>query len=277
MNLQKSLTSPKTLTVALLMTAFYFYHLSSLSTLAGRMDVKVSPWVFTHMFSQICFVANGFFMTALFSDLPNRDRQIYFVVIRSGRRNWLWGQVCSVITMAFLYTVFTFLLSIVALIPNVQFTTQWGSVLKTLAVNRNAAAYYGTVIDFSINESILSNFTAIGSTCISLGLFWLTTVFAGSLILCANAILKTGGGTILSGLFACMCFFAYYGGQFLFGSWISYFSPYSWATMYYLNWGYAGMETPTPAYAVGSMLCASMLLCFLFIIVLSKRDVDTEG
>lgn len=273
MNLRKGLTSSKTITVALLITAFYLYHLSSLSTLSSNIGVKVSPWVFTHMFSQTCMLLNGLFLTALFSNMPNTDSQMYFVIIRTGRQNWIWGQICYIVVMSLIYTMFTFVISIIALIPNVRFTSEWGSILKTLAVSRGTAAVYGVTIDYYINEAIILNFSAVQATLISLGLFWLTAVFAGSIILGFNTMLKNGSGMVVSGLFSCMCFFSYYGGSIIFGTWISYISPYLWATMYYLNWGYAGLTTPTPKYVAVFLSCGIILMCFIFARIFKKKDI----
>lgn len=274
--LKKGLANRKTFGVAVLIAAFYSYHLSSLSALSAELGLKVSPWVFPHMFSPACLLLNGLFMTVLFSDLPCVDKQLQFILIRTDRLIWGLGQIGYTVVVALLYTIYSFFISVIVLIPNVQITSDWGNVLKTLSINKGIAEQYSITIDFKVSEIILQRFNAVDGTLIALGFFLMTTIFAGFLILCLNKTVRRGSGIVFSGLLSCLCFFGYYGGQFVFGSWISYISPYLWATNYYLNWGFPGVTFPSPIYALLVSSCGSILMCLVFLYFTCRQDIMEE-
>jgi len=103
----------------------------------------------------------------------------------------------------------------------------------------------------------------------------LVSVFIGVLIFCFNIVIGKMSGLVASGTFIFMSYFSIYAGTLNFGPKIYYFSPYSWASMNYLNWKYTG-EIPSPTYAVFCLLGAILFMSIVSVIVFCKKDINIQ-
>ena len=279
-NITKSMCKPKIYTVAAMILAFYSYHLSGLSKLCSALNTLVSPWILPHIYTTpLVLVLNGFFLTALFSDLPMMDAQAYFIIFRIKRGTWVSGQIMYIILMSLLFVLYTFFVTVISLFPNVEWTCEWGILIRTLAVNASTlSARTGVILDVGVEKSILDTYNGIDATIVSLGLLWLVSCFAGVLILCLNTLTHAKTGVIVSGIFSYMCFFGHYQGTVMLGRWVAYISPYSWVSINSINWTQqSGIAPPQSAYIFCTLAGCSVFLSLLYILLFFKQDFACSG
>src|SRR5699024_8544904 len=121
-------------------------------------------------------------------------------------------------------------------IPYIDFTTDWGRVIRTLAVNPSSASNKGIQVTTPVQNSIVSSFSAIEATLISLVLFFLVTLFIWIVIFSLNLILGKMSGVIVVGVLVFISYFSIFVGQLTVGLKIYYFSPLSWMSLQYIDW-----------------------------------------
>lgn len=270
-NIQKWSVNPRIYTLAVIIIAFLAYHSFGLSQFAAAKDVAVTAWVFPHLTTPPVMQVFACLTILLFSDAPFADRHMPFLVIRSGQRNWVIGQLIYIVVAAFVYTAFILLVSVLVLVPNVQISSDWGIILKTLAVE---AAPSVTIFP---DVRILTMFSALEAVLISFGLFWLVSVFIGVLIFCFNIVVGKMSGLIASGVFIFISFFSIVHGRLILGDWISYFSPISWMSMSFFNWDNTmAFSSPSLTYAILWLLLAITLMSIVSIKVFCKKDLDIQ-
>lgn len=95
---------------------------------------KVSPWIFPFLVSDANFLM--LFMAGViyfYSNLPFMQRTNSYYFLRIGRARWILEQIVYIIISALIITSVSAILSIIALLPHLQFERGWGKVLYTLA------------------------------------------------------------------------------------------------------------------------------------------------
>ncbi|MBS4201838.1 hypothetical protein KHA93_19725 [Bacillus sp. FJAT-49732] len=272
-NFRKWLVNPRIYTLAVITIAFLSYHSLGLSKFAAEKEIAITPWVFPFLSIPPTMQVFACFIVLLFCDAPFADRHMPFLTIRTSRRNWIIGQLIYIILASFIYTIFVCVMSAIVLIPNLQLSTGWGVLIKTLAVKPDIAP---SVLVF-FDEEIIKMFSPIKAILISSGLFWLVAVFIGVLIFFFNVVIKKMSGLVASGFFIFMSFFSIIQGILIFGEWIRYLSPISWMNISYLYWNGFGFATASPTFAVLCLLIAILLMGIISTIVFCKKDMNIHG
>lgn len=272
-NFQKWLVNPRIYTLAVLMIAFLAYHSFGPSQFAADKGIALTPWVFPHLITPPVLQVFACFIILLFSDAPFADRHMPFLIIRSGRRNWIIGQLLYIVTAAFVFTIFILFISMLVLIPNVQLSTDWGIILKTLAVSTEIIPSVTIFPD----ERIITMFSVLEAMLISFGLFWLVSIFIGVLIFFFNIVIGKMSGLVASGVFIFISFFSIIHGRLILGDWISYLSPISWMSISFFDWNNSmGFSSPSPMYAVICLVGSILLMSIVSTIVFCKKDLDIQ-
>jgi len=276
-NFRKWMVNPRIYTLAAVTVGFLSWHSAGLSQLSAAVGIDVTPWVFPNLLTTSAMVAVfTCFIMLFFCDAPFADSHTPFLIIRTGRRNWMIGQLLYIILASFIYTVFFLIMSVVVLLPNVQWDTGWGTILKTIAANPGIGDNYGIKLTVFVHPLIVDMFSPIEATIISFGLFWLTSAFIGILILCGNVITGRTGGLVMAGVFLCISFFTEYLGPLTFGGyWIRYLSPINWCSICCLDWNKRG-EWVSPSYAVISLVLAIVFMGIVSTIVFCNKDMDIQ-
>jgi hypothetical protein len=282
LNLAKWSTTPRVISLFVIIAAFLAYHAHSLVQFAAAEGKVLTPWVFPHLLTPAMLLVYGSFTLLLFCDAPFMDNHTPFVIVRSGRLAWLGGQLLYIVAAGLIYTLYFMLVSILVLMPHLTLANDWGVILKTLAANPSAGRQHNLVLTVFINGTIVQQFSPLQAMLISLGLFWLTSVFTGLLIFTVNLVTGKSGGLFVAGALICMTYFAGIQGRFVFGEWIALLSPLSWASMHNIRWGdgtdlLSGPLQPTAVFAVGSLLGSSILLAIISRIVFVRQDIVIKG
>lgn len=275
-NLYKWLVNPRIYALAAVIAAFSLWMFAWVSEYAAAVKVPVSPWIFPFTFtSPIMFPIYGCLTILLYCDAPFIDRHTPFLAIRTNRRNWILGQILYIVISAFIYTVYFAGMSIIALIPNVRWMSDWGAVLKTLAYDPVSPQKYGITHLLNIADPVISSFTTVSAMGISLALFWLVTMFVGLLILCFNVVIGGQAGVVAAGGLTFLSYFSIFVGRLAHGDVIYYFSPINWISMFYLNWVGDPM-IPSPWYAVSVLIGGILILSVITVYVSCKQDLDAQ-
>ena len=273
-NIKKWAVNPRVSTLAVLLFAFIAWHLSGLSAYANAVTTHITPWIFPHLFSTSGMIMIFSSFTILFySDAPFMDTHTPFIMIRSGRRNWVIGQLLYVILAGFIYTLFIAIISALVLIPNVHISSDWGKVLRTLAAFPDSPSRYGVPASIFVSHEIVGIFSVGEAMLLSFGLFWLVTVFIGVLIFFFNAVVAKMSGIIIAGIFVFVSYFSEYLGRFSFGSRIYYFSPLSWSSLMFLDLNYRG-QLPSISYAVVFLVLTIVVMGIASVVKLCAMDYN---
>lgn len=154
---------------------------------------NATPWIFPFLMSTNRFKYLIMFgIIFLFSDAPFIDEGQKYVILRSGKSNWLLGQVFYIMLSVFIYLFIINLISILLLLPNLFITNQWGKVFNTLAQQSNYAQ------PLSITYKIIQYYNPIEALLISFFLNWCIGTFLGLLIFNLNIYFNVYVGPIIT-------------------------------------------------------------------------------
>lgn len=273
-NYRKWIVDIKVYTIFSLIFVFSAWNFSGIREYASIVGVGVSPWIFPHiLITPIAMPIYGCFTLLLFCDAPFIDRHMPFVIIRTGRISWVLGQLLYIVTTSIIYTVFNYLISILSFFPYFDFTHDWGKLIRTLAVNPTSAYEKGIDLTVWIDNSIITSFSAIKATLISLGLFFLVALFMGILIFCLNLITGKMTGVIVGGILVFLSYFTIYVGRITAGLKVYYFSPLNWSSLRYIDW-YASGDSPSLLFAVIFLLSATLIMGLISVISFVRSDIE---
>ena len=276
-NFKKWIITPRIYVIFAIMIIFEYYAFSTIPQIAAYYGVNASPWVFPFFLGNpSMFIIIGS-MTALFyCNAPFADRHMPFLVIRTGQRNWIIGQLLYIYFSSFLYTACLLVLSVVMLIPRIHFTTDWGTLLNTITQSPiEVMEQVGVNIGFLVNDEMLALLSPIEATVLAFVMFWLVTAFIGVLVCSFNIVIGKMSGIIAAGVFTCIAYFSAVLGAITIGRWLLYISPISWSCISYLDW-YGTGNVPSPVFAIISLLGTIILLSLISVIVFCKKDLDIQ-
>lgn len=270
-NVKKWPVNPRIYTLIALVIAFLAYHTAGLTEFAKEQGLSLTPWILPHLMNPPVLQVFACLTILMFSDAPFVDRHMPFIVVRSGRKNWIFGQLVYIFVASFIYTLFIFLVSILVLVPQVKFSMDWGVVYKSLAMDYSLAPR--ATVFFS--EELMNIFSPISATLISLGLIWLGAVFIGVLIFCFNIVIGHMSGLIAAGFFIFMSIFSIVHGRIVLGEWIIYISPISWMSISFIDWNGTGdFLLPSVQYVLGFFIVTIIVMSVAAIKVFCKKDVQ---
>lgn len=277
-NYKKWLVDIKIYTLFTLILVFSIWNFSGIYEYARVVGFGVSPWIFPHiLITPIAMPIYGCFAMLLFSNAPFIDRHMPFLIARTGRLTWVLGQLLYILFTSLLYTIIHYVITVISFFPNIDFTSDWGKVIRTLATNPTSAHEKGIQLTVLIQNSIVTSFSAIEATLISLGLFFLVTLFIGIVIFSLNLVVGKMSGIIAVGILVFISYFSIYVGRLTIGFKVYYFSPLSWSSLQYIDW-YSSGDAPSFQYAVIFLLGTSIVLSILSVISFSKKDINiAEG
>lgn len=195
-------TNQRVLMIFILIAIFIFSNLQGVLEFSRDVNIPVTPWAFPHITSDyICQLVIMAGAVALFCDAPfNSDIQKY-ILPRAGRSPWAAGQCMYIIALSFLYVLMILLISILSLLPNLEFRDGWGKVWGTLARSM-AIRQYG--IQFIVDDYLVGAYTPIQATALSFLLSFECCVWLGLLTYFLNYVTRGYWGTFISAGFVLM-------------------------------------------------------------------------
>ena len=114
------------------------------------------------------------------SEMCIRDRQM-FVLVRTGRLRWFAGQLAYIVAANLVYFLWTALTTVLVLIPQVGFSTDWGGIIRMCAENNGLA---GVVM----HKEIVEAYTPLAACLITYGLNVLVGTLLGLVVFLGNML-----------------------------------------------------------------------------------------
>ena len=271
LNLMQLRIQPKYLLVFVYFVIHTWRYIHPYKEFAIASGLKVAPWLLVGLVRHQNWYM--FFMMAyllLICDAPFLNRQQQFVLLRSGKINWLAGQILYLAILSALVTLLTWVLSVVALLPEVDWTTQWGAAIQTASRYPEA---YSVTPQYTIIGYALKNMTGMGATLWALLMQFLVGLFLGELVLVCNLWSKRGLGI---GISAAMLFFsltvAQYAGSRGYVKRLVYISPLSWMDL--AKTGDTAVGQPPLWYCITMLLILIVGLAVFALRNIHKHSLD---
>lgn len=216
--------------VALFLVSVLFYQfIAPVREFSEMVGIKVNGWLYPFLtmykFIQVVIIVA---LTFVLSDNPFDDGVNEWLILRAGRKNWIVGKIGYTFIVSLLMSIICFLISILMLIPQLQFENRWGKVLGTLA-QTDASAVAGTIYpDYQLQVSLNPIIACLYSVTMTFAVMFL----AGMLILLFNMIFEKAVGQLVGFGIAFLAMFAPNFSN-LFAAY--YFSPASWMDISFIT------------------------------------------
>lgn len=202
LNMMQWRIQPKFLLVLLYIVLCTWKPLAAYKDFAVAAGFKLAPWILVGLTSAgRWFMFHMLSYILLISDAPFLNRQQQFVLQRTGKVTWLAGQFLYLVVLSALITILTWVLSVLALMPEIDWTTEWGVGLQSAARHSGVFPVYPP---FTINLYVLKNMTGMGATLWVLLMQFLIGLFLGELVLVCNLWTKRGVGISISAALVCL-------------------------------------------------------------------------
>lgn len=200
-------------------------NVSGILEMISTTGVKVTPWILPFVFSTYSLVIlYGFLIVLLFCDAPFTEENEMYIIIRSKKSLWLFGQTLYVAVVSIIFTLFILISSVIFLIPNIEFSSNWGNIITTFAYGNDMFAYETPI---TISSKIIALFTPIQAMFYVCSIFFLLCIAIGSLMFMINLYSNRFIGIIISATLVLFVLLAINGSGFTF----VYFSPFSWLSI----------------------------------------------
>lgn len=259
-------------TVLLYIVLYMYQLIGNIGGYARELGVKIHPWLFPFLLRNgivICPLMLGFLL--MISDAPFRNRQQQFVLLRIGKRVWMGGQILYLLLLSVVFTLLLYLLSVVYILPEISFSTEWGGFLTTIAVN-GLPSKYGAV---DASYGVIRNATPIEVTLWSLISLTLVCFLLGMVMLLCNLWVRKGVGTTICSAMVIMPLLtqAFQNSPYIY-RYLTWITPMNWPDRSIM--GYTGRNLPSYAYGIYMPLILSLILAFIAIATVHRCNLDTD-
>ena len=127
-------------------------------------------------------------------------------------------------------------------------------------------------VTISMRDLIVDYFTPVEATLTALFLMWGVSVFIGFLVMMFNIISGGTLGVAVAGVMIFLTYFSTYFGQNILGGMIFWILPFSWCTIYGVNfWDIP--NAPTFSYVVSVLIFASLVMAVVSAVVFCWKDM----
>ena len=273
-NCMRMFSSSKIWLAIVVSLIFCFYTFSPMGQIAGFYQIKVPPWLSPFYLSfYLMLLVHGGLSLLIFSDIGECDGYSFLMIARVGRRAYISGQLVSVFVISFLYALLPLLSSLVFPLPHLEWNSDWGTLLYTLAESSGQVTEQtGVSLSIVVEGEILRLFTPLAATLLSFLCLWISTAFLGTLLCFCSVVFSKKCGIIVGGFFVCLSLFCRFLGAITIGKWLQYFSPMTWSNFMYLDWFYSG-RAPSPVFAFTVWGASILLMCLFTVRTFTTQDI----
>lgn len=273
-NFRQWIISPKNLAALLCLMLYTYDQLHGMADMARTFDCNVTPWLLpfflctAHRFLPVMLL-----FLLLISDAPFRTRQQGLVILRTGKRTWLRGQLLYLAALSVGYTALVWVLSWVWYLPELSWENAWGNVIRTASQGLDPAVF-GVYLNFPyrIIKSANPIATSLWCSCVMI----LVCYMLGAIMTACNLWLRKGMGAVITsalvGIALIPELFVIDPGIMKMVIWIS---PVSWMDRALMGNGSQNL----PSYAFGIWMPAfiGILVSAGLVLTIGKCCVETDG
>lgn len=200
-NFKKWQENPRIYALFLIFFCLMLTVLSPFNGLAGRFQTRNTIWFLPFLVSD-CLMGFYFLMgyVLLFCDAPFIDKLQPYVIVRIGKVKWAVGQIFYIMMASLVFVTMIQLMIIIALLPTLSFSNEWGNILYTVS----QIGFSGFYPQIDIRYSIINTYSPVIATLLTALMLWLEGIFLGTLMFFANMRLGRTVGTGTGCFFAMM-------------------------------------------------------------------------
>lgn len=266
--------NPKYMVVLLYLFLYSYNRIHELTRCAQDLGTLINPWIFPFLpglGAGFLPLMLGFVM--LISDAPFRTRQQGLVMQRTGKRAWLAGQLLYLFAVSLGFTVLMWVLSWIWLLPELNWSKNWGPMLTTLAINGGVPPGYEVWLDFPYD--VVKNTDPLTVT------LWCSTAMIavcfllGVIMTACNLWMKKGWGAVIIAALTAISLIpdtkSFNPGPIRYILWIS---PLNW--MDYSLMGHPEQYLPSRAFAIWGPTLLGVGLSTILLLTIGKCSVDTD-
>lgn len=265
-NLRRLLINPRFYISLILVTILMHQIIGPIRIFCSETGISITPWIFPHVV-QWYFIQNIILIgvVLLFCDAPFFNEGTPFLIMRSGRGNWIKAQLLYVMAASFICCFSLLLISILLTAPYIDFSLEWGKIINTLA-QTDASNQIGTV---KLDYKILQLYHPVQATALSFFISWLVVSFTGILMLTANLFGRRIIGAVLG---TALSFTPYFAMTFT-NLYIGYYvSPPTWMDITLLaDTGYSSY--PSASYIFSFLVIGIIVLSLISYLRMRKKII----
>lgn len=199
-------------------------HLDSVIKFTKIVDYPTSPWVLPFVCANIYFLlVYGISVVYFYSDTPFLQKSQMYVLMRQGKTGWVMTKILRIWLSAFCLTVVEFLLSIIVLLPRIEWIGEWGKVYNSIAMT-SAADDYNIALAFPYEIINMGNPMKVTGICL-LTMFTVTGLM-GMVMFTTSLVFNRTTAVFISTAFT--IFTVVMGNIYYIANWFSYIAPFSW-------------------------------------------------
>jgi hypothetical protein len=258
-------TSPRHYVIAVLAALWVHHMVSPLLAFSRMVDVKITPWAFPFFagsWNSALVILLG--VVLLFCDAPFAHEGTPYECVRAGRRSWVCAQILYVLMASAAYVLLLVGVSVLCLVPNMDWANEWGRVYNTLA-QTNAGWEYSAV---AMSYKIILSYSPWAALLWTMLLLYLETVFVGLVMFAVNVVGKRVGSVVAGMVLAFLPAFA----SVVVVPWFYYLAPTAWANLDLLGTSSMSMY-PSLRYALVALSAAIVGLVIVIVGLYRKREI----
>ncbi|MEY8427924.1 hypothetical protein AALA00_09470 [Lachnospiraceae bacterium 46-15] len=265
---KRSLANPRIYIALFLVFIFMQELIAPIRTLAETSGYNAAPWMFPFFVqSYYCQMILLLGIVLLYCDAPFFCENTFSILIRTGRKNWYWGQVLYIISISILYFGAVLLMPMILLMPYIYLKNEWGTILGTLA-QTNASQTLGTMrMDYNLMLAF-SPFEALGYSFV---MSCMNGILVGLVIYTVNMFAKRVAGITAGAILAFSPFLAI---NFSDAYWGYYVFPPTWMNILRLDFREYS-RYPSFIYGAVFFITAYIILIFVSYKTFEKKAIQT--
>lgn len=275
-NLRKWQTDYRIWIIGLMAVILIAVFEDGMRNIADYLGLKPPIWIFPFIYYQ--FYTKLSYMVLiilLFCNAPFTDQNQVFVLMRSGHKKWLLGQILYIVTASGLFYAFLLAVSLLLSVFGAEFSWEWGDVIKNIVANP-LIIYDANGRFVEISHLITTFFKPVQAVWFTLLLSFLCTVFIGLLIFFCNLVTGTKSlGIFISGALAAFSSMVDNAPNYMLRKAAIHFSPFSWMTLNNVDVGNLTV-CPSFTYCVCVYLILIAALTAAIFIFGRKKSVDVK-
>ena len=261
-NFRKWTVNPRLYVLACLLFIDLYYTSQGLIGFCQYADTTVTPYLLPMLMeSDRDFLFLG--LVLLFCDAPFLDEEQPYILLRSGKKRWMAGQVLYLAVGALAYFVFIQLLYLVFLVGYLGFDMEWGNVLVTVA-NGQSPPEYG----LAFPPNLIDSYDPLNGLILCTGICVLLGLMLGLLMFALNVRFNRAIGALAASAVVLLS-------NVDFGNpnQSIYFRPVAWADAGNLDFkGVSAM--PSAVYVLGVLAVLIVLLTLLCYLFIRKKNIE---
>lgn len=173
------------ITLFLMVCMYADYMRQAAQTVEATMPLWIFPFLFAGFWGKIYFSLP---IIILFCNAPFADRSRIFVITRTGRRKWVFGQILYVVLASAAYYAFILAASLLCMITLGGAGADWGAAITKLSTGNVLLEGANPV---KVSRLIVYFFTPQQATAFTFLNLWLCGIFLGLLIFFLNSATGT--------------------------------------------------------------------------------------